>query len=125
MREGENVRVKIIQTGACAACHAKGMCTAAESREKVIDATTTDLTLQTGDAVRVLVHEHMGWKAVLFAYLLPFVLLIIAVVISGLYTPNEAWIGGIGIGTVALYYTILYAFRNRLTKQFAFVALKE
>ncbi len=125
MREGSQVRVQITQTSACAACHAKGMCTAAESREKVIDATTTDLTLQTGDAVRVLVQEHMGWKAVLLAYFLPFVLLIIAVVIGGLYTKNEAWIGLIGIGTVMLYYAGLYAFRKRVTKQFAFTAIKE
>ena len=35
--EGSHVVVRIVQTSACAACSAKGLCNASESKEKQID----------------------------------------------------------------------------------------
>ena len=35
--DGAHITVRIVQTSACAACSAKGLCNASESKEKQID----------------------------------------------------------------------------------------
>jgi len=34
---GNHITVRILQQSACGACHAKGMCTAADTKEKLVD----------------------------------------------------------------------------------------
>lgn len=48
------------------------------------------------------------WKALFLAYILPFVLLAGAIVLTDALTDNEYIIGGIALGVVALYYLILF-----------------
>ena len=62
------VRVRIVQTSACAACKAKAMCASAESKEKEILAIGDGL-LAIGDEAEVMVQQKMGWKAILLAYI--------------------------------------------------------
>ena len=52
----DSVSVRIIQTGACAACKAKAMCASAESKEKEIVAIGDGL-LAVGDEAEVLVQQ--------------------------------------------------------------------
>ena len=49
--EGAHVTVRIIQTSACAACSAKGLCNASESKEKQIDVYETNPSYQIGEEV--------------------------------------------------------------------------
>ena len=48
------------------------------------------------------------WKALFIAYILPFVLLAGAIVVTDRLTDNEYLIGGVALGIVALYYLILF-----------------
>ena len=120
--QGEQVQVQVVQTSACAACHAKSMCMAAESQEKILTATALDPNLQAGDRVEVYVMERLGWKAVLLAYILPFVVLMSVVGILGRFLSNEILTGTIALIAVAVYYLILSLFKQRLHKQFTFYA---
>ena len=67
--------VEIVQTSACSACKARGMCMSAESQEKRIDAVMLE-PMAAGDRVEVMVAEKLAWKAVLLAYILPFVVMV-------------------------------------------------
>ena len=49
--EGSHVVVRIVQTSACAACSAKGLCNASESKEKQIDVFEADASYRIGEEV--------------------------------------------------------------------------
>ena len=81
--------------------------------------------LQVGDEVEVEVREKLAWKAVLLAYILPFIVMM--AVIAGLdYATDwsEAVVGTLSLCAIALYYIGLSVFKHRLQKQFVFTARK-
>ena len=100
------------------------MCMSSESQAKEMDAVMLE-KMQVGDRVEVEVRERLAWRAVLLAYILPFVVMM--AVIAGLdYFTNwsEAIVGTLALCSIALYYIGLNAFRNKLQKQFTFTARK-
>ncbi|MBQ5388127.1 MAG: SoxR reducing system RseC family protein [Paludibacteraceae bacterium] len=119
------VRVKIVQTSACAACKAKAMCASAESKEKEIEAIGDGL-LAVGDTAEVLVQQKLGWKAVLLAYILPFVVMLGVVVIgNGLQVIGEEIVGTIALCAMGVYYIVLGFFKDKIQKEFSFTAVKK
>ena len=67
-----HIKVRIVQTSACAACSAKGHCASADTKEKIIDVTTGDASsYQVGDRVIVFGELSMGMMAVLWAFIVP------------------------------------------------------
>ena len=115
--------VEIVQTSACSACKARGMCMSAESQEKRIDAVMLE-PMAAGDRVEVMVREKLAWKAVLLAYILPFVVMVAVIGLLNLWIENEAIAGTVALCAIALYYIVLSFFRDRLQKEFSFTARK-
>ena len=70
----KTAHVQIVQTSSCAACKARKMCMSSESQTKELDAVMLE-PMQPGDRVEVEVRERLAWKAVLLAYIVPFVIL--------------------------------------------------
>lgn len=121
---GKKAHIEIVQSSACSACKAKSMCSSSESQAKEMDALMLE-PLAVGDTVEVEVKEHLAWKAVLLAYILPFVVMMAVIVVLNFTTPwDEAIVGALSLCAVALYYIVLSVFRNRLQKQFTFTARK-
>lgn len=120
--DGSHIRVKILQSSACSACHAKSLCGASESKEKVVDIYSPVADrYSVGDEVKVCGSETMGRNAVILSFGLPLVLMIIWVV-SGKYLfrmDEQLIFVGILI-LLAVYYLIIHAFRHKLSKKFAF-----
>jgi sigma-E factor negative regulatory protein RseC len=118
--EGDKAHVRIMSESACAACHAKGACSAADQEEKFIDVPLNDSNLQIGDAVRVEVTRHLGMKAVALGYVYPF--LILMAVLVGLLAVGVAELKAGMLALLALvpYYLLLYLFRNRIDSNFTF-----
>lgn len=117
------VRVRIVQTAACAGCKAKSMCTASETMVKEVDADALE-PLQVGDEVLVEVAKRLGWKAVLLAFVIPFCLLLFGVWALPYWVESEALVGTIAICSLAPYYLILRCFRNSFEAEFRFTARK-
>ena len=69
------VRVRILQTSACASCKVAGYCNASESKEKVIDVygTAYAATVKVGDHVVVTASREVAFKALLWAFGVPFI----------------------------------------------------
>ncbi len=72
---GDVAHVKINSESACAACHAKGVCGAADQEEKFLDIPMDGKPYNQGDPVRVQVARHLGFRAVALGYVYPFLLL--------------------------------------------------
>ena len=121
---GELAHVQIVQTSACSACKAKSMCMSAESQAKEMDVLMLDV-MQVGDKVEVEVRERLAWKAVLLAYILPFIVMIGIIALLDFVTEwSEAIIGTLSLCGIALYYIILGFFKHKLQRQFVFTARK-
>ena len=122
--DGEMAKVEILQTSACAACKAKQMCMSAESQQKIIDAVMAE-PLQPGEQVEVVVREHLAWRAVLLAYVMPFIVMVAVIAALDFWTDwRESVVGTLSLCAIALYYIGLSTFKHRLQKQFSFSARK-
>lgn len=122
---GETAHVEIVQTSACSACKARSMCMSSESQQKEMDVVMLE-PMQVGDRVEVEVRERLAWKAVLLAYILPFVVMLSVITILDFATDwSEAIVGTLSLCGIALYYIGLSVFKHRLQKQFTFTARKQ
>lgn len=120
--QGSRVLVHFSQETACAACHARSMCMSAESKEKEVWAYPLE-SLQVGDRVLVQVAERLAWRAVVLAYGLPLIVMVVVLMLLSLFMSE--WLAGcLSLIATAIYYVILSFFRNRLEKQFDFTARK-
>ncbi len=118
--EGKKVKVEIIQMSACSSCHAKGACTAADMDEKIIDAHSNNPNLKVGDAVNIYGENGSGLFAVLLAFVIPFTLILITLIVTGHFIQNEAISGLISLSVLVPYFIILSLFNNKLKKKFTF-----
>ncbi len=117
----ELTTVEIVSTSACAECHAKGMCGMAESKVKEISVPTDPYSdYSPGDEVQVMLKKSMGLKAVWISYVIPLFILMILILSLSSVNVHEVYVGLGAIAGVALYYLLIYLFRNRLANDFVF-----
>ena len=101
--DGTTVRVRILQSSACSACKVASHCNASETKEKLVEVTTSDASqYHVGDSVRVLADTSVGFRASWYGYLLPLVLMVVALV------------------TVLKVYICLYLLRGKLKRRLSF-----
>lgn len=118
------VRVSVMAQSACASCHAKDVCGSGDQKEKLIDVHRPKGEYAVGDMVEVVLTLNNGNKAVVLAYVLPFVVLMI--VLLGLLALGygEAFAALWSIVALVLYYYILYICRHRIEKKIHFTLRK-
>ena len=116
------VRVKIESVSACAACHAKGLCSMSDKTDKIIDVKRSQLQKEyhVGDEVTVVASSGKGLLAVVFAYIIPALVAVAAVAVMLSVGANELVSSVVAIALVAVYYFVLYLFRSKLNKKFTF-----
>jgi sigma-E factor negative regulatory protein RseC len=121
---GHSVYVKIVQQSACAGCHAKSMCMAADSKEKVIEIPDSSDLYHVNESVIVCGQSSMGMQAVLLAFVLP-LLLVVTAIVSGTYSKWDEGVSALaGLLILLPYYGALYLFRDKLKKRFIFTLKK-
>ena len=127
LNEDGTALVRIVQTSACAACKAKAMCASAESAEKEMTVVLLgDEQWAVGNEVEVMVQQKMGWKAVVLAYLLPFfVMLAVMFIGNAIWAVREEILCKVALCAMALYYLVLGMFKDKLQKEFSFMARKK
>ena len=115
------VHVRIVQTSACAACKVAGYCNAAESKEKIIDVFCDSVAAyQVGQQVVVSASGQVAVKALLWAFGVPFVLLMAVLILVLLLSGNEGWAALSALVALVPYYFILGLMRNKMREQLAF-----
>ena len=118
--DGE-LEVRILSKSACAACHIKSACNIAEMQEKtVILPKPEDSDFKDGDEVEINMTVAQGNKAVLFAYLIPAVLVIAMIFILNAMNLGQGLNALISIGILVPYYFVVYLFRNKLKEKFQY-----
>ena len=119
--QGDGVKVRIVQTSACAACKVAGYCNAADKKEKIIDVRCADAqAYKTGQTVTVSASGQVAARALLWAFGLPFVILIIVLVCVLYVTKNEGLAAISSLLALVPYYLMIWTQRNRLREQLSF-----
>ena len=121
--EDDCIHVRIVQASACAACGAKSLCSAAESKEKIIDVYGANTqAYQVGQKVMVEGAATMGMKAVRLAFLFPLILLVGAMTLTmWLSAGNEAVAALSALLALTIYFLVLFACKKKLKNKFSFV----
>ena len=121
--DGDTAFVKIEVKSACSACHAKGLCSSSEMAEKTVETISLDPVVA-GDSVIVEMEEHLGLKAVLFAFFIPFVLLAAVLFTTYSITGSEPLSAALSLGILGPYYLLIVVFKKYFKKNFVFTCRK-
>ena len=124
--DGSHIVVRIVQTSACSSCSAKGLCNASESKEKQIDVYEANPSYQIGEEVMVCGTTSMGMRAVLLAFGVPLLILVLALGVSMKLTGEDALLSsGIALVSVVPYYIGIYFCKDKLNRTFSFTIEKK
>lgn len=120
--DGKHVTVRIVQSSACSSCQAKAICSSSESKEKIVDVFTSDASsYRVGETVKVCASETMGRNAVVLAFVVPLVVMVVWIVVSiGYLSVDEAVSVLVAFALLAVYYFVLSRNKERIGKKFAF-----
>ncbi len=122
--DGDIVHVKIISESACSACHAKGVCGAADQSEKFIDVPLGGEFYSLGESVKVQVAQRLGLKAVLLGYVYPLLVLMIVLITLISVGFKELTAAPFALLSLPVYYLVLYGARKHIEKEFTFSITK-
>ena len=124
--DGSHIVVRIVQTSACSACSAKGLCNASESKEKQIDVYEVNPAYHIGEEVILCGTTSMGMKAVFLAFGIPVFLLLAVLFVTMRVTDGDALLSAIvALVAVVPYYAVLYLMKDKMNKTFSFVIEKQ
>ena len=120
-----NIKVEIINKSMCAACHAKGFCSAGDTKDKIIDVQyCTNGEFSLGDEVEVTMKRSMGFKAVWISYVIPLAILMIFLLTLQGAGFSELHSGLFALLAVCVYYLMVYLLKDKLANKFVFTIVK-
>lgn len=119
--DNDNVEVKILSKSACASCNIKTACNMSEMQEKIITIPAPkDKKLSIGQDVVISIRLGQANRAVIFAYVIPVIILISMIFILSILKIDEGINALISIGTLVPYYFILYLLKDRIKRKFEY-----
>lgn len=122
----KRVDVKMEVNSACAGCKAKEVCGSGESQERLVSAYADYPEIyKVGQEVTISIEQIMGVKAVIYSYVVPLVLMLVALAVCNSLQMAELAMGLTALGVCGLYYVGLFFFRNRLQREIVFSIKKE
>ena len=118
----ECVKVRILQTSACAGCKVASHCHASESKEKIVDVLNMSDTsrLKVGDDVMVIASRDVANRSLLLGFGIPLLILVGALLFVLQLTGNEGFAALSGLLALIPYYLIIWLCRKKIQQQLAF-----
>ena len=115
------VKVRILQTSACAACKVASHCNASDKKVKIIEVFCDDAaSYQIGQEVRVTASRQVAANALLLSFGLPFLLLMLILIVTLKLSGNEGIAAVAAIASLVPYYLVLWLFKDRIRQRLAF-----
>lgn len=123
---GQCISVRILQASACSTCAAAQLCKSAEAKEKVMKVQLADAgTYEIGEMVRLQIDVRNGLQAAFLAYIVPLILIVAELVCVSMFGGSDE-LAAIGcLLVLALYYSLLYALRDRISRKFEIKIIKQ
>ncbi len=120
---GESVYVSLDPNIHCDSCRAKSGCGISESRTKEIEITNPDDSFKMNEQVEVVINKALGLKAVFWAYVFPFILVTIVLVIASFFL-SEWQAGLLALGILVPYYVLLHYTKSIFKQNFKVSVIK-
>ena len=119
--EGNCVKVRIIQTSACAACKVASHCNASESKVKIVDVFGCDTAeYKAGQEVVVSASREVANRAILLGFGLPLLLLIGVLLMVLRWTGDEGMAALASLAALLPYYIVLWLLRDSIGQRVSF-----
>ena len=119
------IRVAIEISEACGGCSARKSCAMGQTTKREIEIYTTDgSNYSVGEAVKVGARQSLGVAAVVLCYVVPLIVLVGALTVTVTIGISEGISALISLGSIMIYYAVLYLFRNRISKRIIFTINK-
>ena len=119
----DSITVSLLDNLHCEACHAKGACGVSDSETKEIEVVKTGENFAVNETVQILLKKELGLKAVFWAYVFPFFLLIFTLLISSIFL--KEWMAGlVSLLVLIPYYVMLHVLNDVFKKAFRISILK-
>jgi sigma-E factor negative regulatory protein RseC len=101
----------------CDSCKAKGACGVSDSATKEVEVRDFEGAFKLDDPVEVILAKHAGHRAVFWAYVFPFILMLLTLVTASLWLPE--WAAGLlSLLVLIPYYLIIRGFGEYFRKTF-------
>lgn len=115
------IKVRIVQTSACASCKVAGHCNASESKVKIVEVCCGDTAgYRTGQEVTVSASKDVANRALLLGFGAPFLLLVGVLMLMLRLTSDEGVAALSALGALAPYYFLLWLLRDRIQQRISF-----
>lgn len=119
-------QVEILVRSACAGCHAKTLCSASDESRRMIDVMLAEgEEVEVGQTVSVYGRKSWGIKAVILAYVVPIVLILIMLVACKSLSLADDIAGLASLGVLFPYFFMLYLLRNKMGRSIVFGITKK
>ena len=120
---GNSVIVSLEQNIQCDSCRAKAACGISESKTKNVEIINSNTSFKINEQVKVVLKRSLGFKAVFWAYIFPFILMFSTLIITSGFL--KEWIAGtLSLLILLPYYILLYFFKSTLRSVFNMSILK-
>lgn len=107
----------------CEGCKAQSACGVSDSNDKEIEIINATQSFQLNEPVEVLLKRELGLKAVFWAYVFPFILMFLVLVITSFFF--KEWIAGLlSVSILIPYYFMLFVLKDKFQKAFQVSILK-
>jgi sigma-E factor negative regulatory protein RseC len=116
----KGINVTIVVVAGCASCQIKGSCNMAEQADKELYIECDSNQFKTGQQVLVRLKTSQGMNALLLGYVIPLLIVIIALITLSALRLNEGVAGILSLATLAPYYLLLYLFKSTIKKKFTY-----
>ena len=116
----DNIIIGLVSFPSCGGCSVRGLCSISELEQKNVEIINSGQNVKIGEKVNVVMQRSLGFKALFLAYVLPFFILIIILILVFSITHNEGISGLISVGILLPYYLSLYFFREKIKRSFSF-----
>ena len=101
----------------CEGCKAQSACGVSESNDKEIEIIDNIQGFKLNDTVDVVLEKSLGLKAVFWAYVFPFILIILTLIITTNFL--KEWIAGlVSLFILIPYYFMLFVLKDTFQKAF-------
>lgn len=119
------IRVEIVSKSACSSCHAKGMCSMGDMKVKYVEVDDPNASLyEKGECVNVVLRKSLGYKALIYSYVFPLVIMMFLLLLLSEMGYPDLNIGLAVLASLAIYYLLLWIFKDKFKKDFVFTVEK-
>jgi sigma-E factor negative regulatory protein RseC len=115
--ENGKAEVHITDNITCEGCGSKDACISGGKKDNVFFVDTFGQIYNTGDKVKVVLSQNSALNAVIWAYVIPFFVLIFSLIIFSFFL-EELPAGLFSFGLLAVYYFMIYVNKSYFDKRF-------